>query len=165
MGQRSLGILLALAVSGAAAAEWTLGPDGFGPMRIGMTFEEAREVAGPALQPTDPALLASEECDQVPLPGRPGVALMFVGGVLHRIDVFRPGVRTAAGVGPGDPVAKVEQAYPGLARMPNRYDGSEEYLTVGPRQGRALRFETLKGKVDRAYAGDWEQVQYVEGCL
>lgn len=159
------GLVLAFNMAGAVAADWTLGPDGFGPLHIGMRFAQAQQVAGPALQPGDPALLPTRGCEELPLAGHPGVALMFVDGVLHRIDVFRAGVRTGSGIGVGDAVARVEHTYPALARAPNAYDENEAYLTVGPEQGRAVRFETREGKVGRIYAGDWRQVQYVEGCL
>jgi hypothetical protein len=165
MKRRWLGLLLALDLSGAAAADWTLGPDGFGPLRIGMRFAQAQRAAGPALQPGDPALLPTRGCEELPLPGHPGVSLMFIDGVLRRIDLFGAGVRTDGGIGPGDPVSDVERVYPVLARMPDFYDGNELYLTVGPAQGRAMRFVTQKGKVAQVYAGEWAQVQYVEGCL
>jgi hypothetical protein len=154
------GLALAFACQAAAAdSGWTLGPDGFGPLKIGMSFEQARRIAGARLQPGDPG------CGQVPLPGHQGVALMFVDGVLHRIDVFKPGIRSAAGVAVGDPVSRVAHAYAGIAQEPNHYDEQESYLTVGPELGRALRFETNKGRIGRFYAGDWTQVQYTEGCL
>jgi hypothetical protein len=148
----------------AAAPAWKLRPEGFGPLKIGMRFDEARRAGGRGIKPTPPPQV-NPQCDQVRLPGHPGVALMFVDGVLRRVDVFGAGVRTASGIAVGDALAKVERAYPALVRSPNAYDENEAYLTVGPAQGRALRFETLKGKVGRIYAGDWAQVQYVEGCL
>ena len=154
------GLALAFAFQAAAADKgWTLGPDGFGPLKIGMSFEQARRLAGPRLQPGDPG------CDQLPLPGHKGVALMFNDGVLHRIDVFRPGIRTTDGVAVGDPVSRVAHAHAGIAQEPNAYDGQESYLTAGPAHGRAIRFETSKGRIGAMYAGDWPQVQYTEGCL
>jgi hypothetical protein len=158
------GLALAVAFQAAAVDEgWTLGPDGFGPFRIGMSFAQAHALA-PGLAATPARLLASEGCDQLPLPGHPGVALMFVDGVLHRVDVFGPGVR-AGGVAVGDPVARITHAYAGIAQEPNAYDERESYLTAGPDQGRAIRFETDKGRIGAMYAGDWPQVQYTEGCL
>jgi hypothetical protein len=152
-------------VAAAPADEWMLDANGFGPLKIGMSFAQAQHVIGPALRPTEPSLRPSRSCDQLPLSGHPGVALMFVDGVLHRIDIFQPGIRTSRGIAAGDPVDKVSQAYAGLTRTPNAYDEREAYLTAGPEHGRALRFETDKGRIGLIYAGDWTQVQYVEGCL
>jgi hypothetical protein len=154
-----------VATAKAAASDWTLDASGFGPLKIGMSFAQAQRVAGPALRPTAPSLLPGPSCDQLALPGHPGVALMFVDGVLHRVDVFQPGIRTTRGIAAGDPVEKVSQVHAGLTRTPNAYDEREAYLTLGPEHGRALRFETAKGRIATMYAGDWAQVQYMEGCL
>jgi hypothetical protein len=144
-------------------ADWRLAPEGFGPFRIGMSFAQVRSLA-PGLRSTPPALRASSNCDQLPLPGHPGVALMFVGGELARIDLFRPGLRTTRGVGPGSRVAQAIQAYPGLSAEPRAYEEDERFLTE--RSGvNAIRFETEKGRIDNVYAGRWAQVQYIEGCL
>ena len=159
---------LALAVAQSAAAAkaappWRLGPDGFGPLKVGMSFAQVRKRI-PRLKATLPGLRASSGCDQLPLPGHPGVALMFVDDELARVDLFRPGPRTTRGVQPGDRVARVLQAYPGLSAEPNKYDGNERYLTA--RSGdSAIRFETDKGRIGKVYAGRWAQVQYIEGCL
>jgi hypothetical protein len=157
---------IAAAILGQAAAAgpaWRLDTEGFGPFRVGMSFAQARKLA-PRLQATPDKLRASSSCDQLALPGHPGVALMFVDGVLGRIDLFRPGVRTTRGVQPGDRVERAMQAYPGLDAEPNKYDENERYLT-GRGGDRAIRFETKKGRIDKLYAGRWAQVQYIEGCL
>jgi len=163
---------MALAAAAAAAClpaaagdrDWTLDSAGFGPLKIGMSFEQARYIAGPRLQPTARALRASPACDQLPLPGHKGVALMFVDGVLARIDLFQPGPRTMRGIQPGDRVEQAMRAYPGLRASPRAYAEDERYLTE--RSGaNAMRFETEKGRIENVYAGRWAQVQYMEGCL
>ncbi|MGJ7916848.1 hypothetical protein ACI48D_15415 [Massilia sp. LXY-6] len=158
-------VCLALAVVHAAAApaDWRLAPDGFGPFRIGMPFAQVRKLA-PGLIATPPALRASSNCDQLPLPGHPGVALMFVDGLLGRIDLFDLGPRTTRGVKPGDRVEQAMQAYPGLSAAPRAYEENERSLTQ--RSGaNAIRFETKNGRIENVYAGRWAQVQYIEGCL
>jgi hypothetical protein len=158
-----------MALAGAAAAQarapadWRLAPEGFGPLRIGMSFAQVRSLA-PGLRSTPPALRASSNCDQLPLPGHPGVALMFVGDELARIDLFRAGLRTTRGIGPGSSVAQAMRAYPGLNAEPRAYEEDERFLTQ--RSGaNAIRFETEKGRIENVYAGRWAQVQYIEGCL
>jgi hypothetical protein len=159
-------LCLALAASAqaeTAAADWRLGPDGFGPLKVGMSFAQARKLA-PALAATPADLRASTGCDQLPLPGHPGVALMFVDGVLGRVDLFEPGPRTTRGVTPGDPVGRAMRAYPGLSAAPRAHEENERFLTA--RSGaNAIRFETKNGRIDNIYAGRWAQVQYIEGCL
>jgi hypothetical protein len=154
----------ALLATQAMAGEWMLASDGYGPFRIGMRFEQA-QAAMPGLKPTPAGLRGSPGCDYLELPGHPGVALMFVDGVLGRVDIDKPGERTTRGVAPGDPVSSFEKAYPDAKRTPNAYDDRERYLTVGPRHGRAMRAETQEGRIVAIYAGNWTQVQYVEGCL
>jgi hypothetical protein len=158
------GIVAAILGQAAAAGPaWRLSTDGFGPLKVGMSFAQAHKLA-PRLKATPARLLATEGCDQLALPGHPGVALMFVDGALARVDLFQPGPRTTRGVQPGDRVKQAMQAYPGLSAEPNKYDENERYLTERSGDG-AIRFETRQGRVDKIYAGRWAQVQYVEGCL
>ena len=158
-----------LALAGEAAAQarvpadWRLAPDGFGPLRVGMSFAQVQQRAS-GLAATPVGLRASSNCDQLPLPGHPGVALMFVDDTLARIDLFRPGPRTTRGVQPGDRVAQAMHTYPELRAEPRAYEEDERFLTE--RSGaNAIRFETEKGRIEKVYAGRWAQVQYIEGCL
>ena len=156
-------VLAATAQAEAAPADWRLAPDGFGPLKVGMPFPQVRKLA-PGLAATPADLRASTGCDQLPLPGHPGVALMFVDGVLGRIDLFEPGPRTTRGIKPGDRVEQAMQAYPGLSAAPRAYEENERFLTR--RSGaNAIRFETKNGRIDNVYAGRRAQVQYIEGCL
>ncbi len=152
-----------LAQAAAAAPAWQLGPEGYGPLKFGMSFAQARKLA-PSLEATPDNLRASSGCDQLALPGHPGVALMFVDGSLARIDLFRPGPRTTRGVQPGDSVEQAMRAYPGMVAEPRAYEENERFLT-DRRSDRAIRFETERGRIENIYAGRWAQVQYIEGCL
>jgi hypothetical protein len=160
-------VLAAAAAASAAAqakapATWRLAPDGFGPFKVGMRFAQVRRLA-PRLRPTEASLLVSEGCDYLPLPGHPGVSLMFIDGSLRRIGLSMPHLRTTRGVGPGDPVSRVRRAYPGLIAEERAYVESEQTLTwhSGPN---AIRFETMHGRIDEVYAGRWAEVQLIEGC-
>ncbi|WP_230019641.1 hypothetical protein [Massilia sp. Bi118] len=158
-----LALAWAAAARAKAPADWRLGPDSFGPFKVGMPFAQAQTLA-PGLNATPASLRASSGCDQLPLPGHPGVALMFVDGGLARIDLFRPGPRTTRGVGPGSRVAQAMRAYPGMRVEPRAYEENERFFTQ--RSGaNAIRFETAKGHIENVYAGRWAQVQYIEGCL
>jgi hypothetical protein len=156
-------VILAQAAAAAAGPAWRLDPEGFGPLKVGMSFAQAHKLA-PRLKATPAGLRASEGCDQLALPGHPGVALMFIDGTLTRIDLFRPGVRTTRGIAPGDRVEQAMRAYPGMAAEPRAYEENERFLTE--RSGdSAIRFATEKGRIDNISAGRWAQVQYIEGCL
>ena len=156
-------VTAAQAAQAGAIREWKLAPDGFGPLKVGMRFAQVRRLA-PGLRSTPPDLRASSHCDQLPLPGHPGVALMFVDDELKRIDLFHPGPRTTRGVQPGDPVEQALRAYPGLAAKPRAYEEDERFLT-GRSGANAIRFETEKGRIENIHAGRWAQVRYIEGCL
>jgi hypothetical protein len=154
----------ATAAQAKAPAAWRLAPDGFGPLRVGMSFAQVRKLA-PGLKATPVDLRASARCDQLPLPGHPGVALMFVDDELRRIDLFRPGPHTTRGIQPGDPVERAMRAYPGLAAAPRAYEEEDERFLTARSGANAIRFETENGRIENIYAGRWAQVQYIEGCL
>jgi hypothetical protein len=66
----------------------------------------------------------------------------------------------------GDPVKRVFDVYPHIAVAPQAYDESENYLTARSPDGKlAIRFETGNGTVLQFYAGGFDAVQHVEGCL
>ncbi len=160
----AIGLAAATAFTVQAAPAWKLDGEGFGPLRIGMDYRAARRASGTRIKPTPPPQ-GNPQCDQMLLPGHPGVSLMFVDGALQRIDIYRPGIRTTRGIAPGDPLRKLRRAYPRLIATDHKYAAGEHYLTAGPEHDRALRFETDKGKVKRIYGGRWQEVQLVEGCF
>jgi hypothetical protein len=155
---------LTVAVAANAAPAWKLSPEGFGPLKFGMNFDEARRAGVRGIRPTPPPQ-GNPQCDQMLLPGRPGVSLMFVDGVLRRVDIYRAGIRTTRDVTTGDPVRKLRQAYPALRAEPHKYDRNGQYLTLGPDHDVGMRFEVGGTKVTRIYAGRWQEVQLVEGCF
>ena len=89
-------------------------------------------------------------------------------GVVVRVSVDAPGVRTRSGVGVGSPAGDVYRAYPGrIEASPHPYvDG--EALTFVPRDAAdrdfRLVFETWADTV-RAYRAGFETATVlVEGC-
>jgi hypothetical protein len=148
----------------AMAGDWSLRMDGIGPLTLGLRYEEANRLVGGALQADGAS--GTDQCYYASIGGHPHVLLMFTDGALRRVDVTGPGTATAEGVGVGDPVQRVFDAYPALESAPNHYDERERYLTVRAPNGKlALRFETHEGKVGAFYAGRYKEVQYIEGCL
>lgn len=162
--------MLLLPARAAPADQWVLRFDGIGPLQIGMSFDAANAAVGGVLQRTPAERLPTVGCEQLAVPGHPGVALMITADGLQRIDLVEPGAATMAGVAVGAPVKQVLAAHPGIAREVNAYDDTEYYLTLyeaaAPAEtGLAMRFVTVKGKVGGAIAGRLREVRYIEGCL
>ena len=165
----SLSVLPARA---APADPWVLRFDGIGPLRIGMSFDAANAALGGALHRSPAERLPTAGCEQLAVPGHPGVALMITDQGLQRIDLVELGAATAAGVAVGAPVAQLLAAYPRIDREINAYEEAEQYLTLyeagaapPSETGLAMRFATDKGKVGGVIAGRLREVRYIEGCL
>ena len=151
----------------AAAAAWPLTPDGWGPVRIGMTQAQVARALGvvPRGEPVEPG----ETCVEQISDKHPGMWFMFEDGRLTRISIGEHSrVTTPRGIGLGATSAAVRQAYPkGLKAEPHHYEGRPaEYLTYWTQAGkRGVRFEIdARRRVDTIHAGG-PSIQYVEGCL
>jgi hypothetical protein len=157
--------LLAALPLDATGAGLTIGFDGIGNARLGTPLSKLRirleqPVRKTDWQPGGHCFYASPENDN-------RFALMFEADVLTRIDVMQPGIRTAGGVGVGDPVSRVREVY-GLAVKdePDVYDDRERFLTVSSRdKSRSIRFMTSDGRIAAIISGTAKSVRYVEGCL
>lgn len=147
-------------------AAWTVSAKGYGPVRIGMSAAETREVLGALLAPRDSL---SSECDYLAIgPDGPEVLFMIVHDQLVRVDVRDSGVVTDAGARIGDSEARIGFLY-GPDRVistPHAYtDG--RYLTVVPAgtgDQHRLVFETDGRSVTEYRAGLLPMVGWVEGC-
>ncbi len=91
---------------------------------------------------------------------------MFIDDKLTRIDVYKPGLHTANGVGVGDPEATVSRVYDGqLSRSAHAYAEGGSYLTtLDASRKHGIRFEIESGRVTKFYSGSSKAIQYVEGC-
>jgi hypothetical protein len=141
---------------------------GYGPLRIGMTVDQASRALGVALEPAAPSENDDGGCYFVyPTGGAGRVGFMITGGTVARVDVLEPGILTAAGVGVGSTEAEVGAAYgAGLEISAHKYTWMEggHYLIVEPRPGSKLVFETDGSTVITYRAGRVPEVEYVEGC-
>ena len=63
----ALALIAAARSVAAPASSWQIGPDGYGPFKIGMSVLQVRRLA-PRLRPTEASLLVSPDCDYLPLP-------------------------------------------------------------------------------------------------
>lgn len=168
MRRAILAAVLMLASTSAAVAideSWRITTAGYGPVKIGMSVEEAQEALGAKLVAEGP--LDNAECHYLrPEPAVEGLWLMISKDRVVRIEVNAPGITTRSGLGVGDSETRVKELFPSVEVTPHKYvapDGS--YLTVWTRDHKAaVRFETLQGKVTSFYAGQVPQVEYIEGC-
>ena len=150
----------------AETEPWTVGFDGVGPVRFGMSLAAARAALRDSLIVAPPG----GECGFAAPGGAPfGVRFMVEQGRIVRVDVDSSGVRTAAGAEVGMSEADVRSRYPvGLRVLPHKYDPKGRYLvlqgTVPADSARRLIFETDGRRVVRYRAGITPAVEYVEGC-
>lgn len=141
---------------------------GLGPLRVGMTEDEARAALGGAWN----AMAAdgeTEGCRYARSAALPeGVLVMLDSGRVRRVEVDSGTTATAAGARIGDPAERVRQLYPGLREQPHKYTAGR-YLIVLPGAPadtvHRIVFETdSAGAVTRFRGGALPHVEYVEGC-
>ena len=150
-----------------------LTPDGWGPLRIGMTRAEVVAAVGdddqPAVGAPDP-----ESCDEFhPTRAPAGMRVMIERGRLTRITLSRDAeVRTEHGFGVGHTAGEIKAALGARAvASPHEYGESpSEYITVWvgastDPEPRGIVYEIgSDGRVAQVHAGG-PSIQYVEGCL
>ena len=165
MGLPAILIFLAVATTPAAATDWVIRPDGIGSIRIGTPFAALKIPLKQPVRTTDFNDQGSCFYAQLDLPDE--IKLMIEDGIVTTVDVMKPGIRTEQGVGVGDPVSKVRQAYGKRVRnTPDPYDAGHQNLTVLSKNGKyAIRFYTAESKVSAITAGRIQSVNYMEGCL
>lgn len=156
----------------AADTTWALRFDGAGPLRIGMTGDEARAALGGDFSADGQAVgtVDGPQGCQYARSGRlpEGMMVMLEGGArVVRVEVDSGNVATVEGARIGDSEARIQQTYANRVEVqPHKYtDG--HYLVVRPADGdttRLLVFETDGSRVLRFRAGQRPQVEYVEGC-
>jgi len=151
--------------SRVGSTAWTVTPDGIGAIRVGMTLDELRRVAGDM-----PPANSGADCRYVrPSAVPPGVSVMLARGQVARVDVDSSGVHSDAGVGVGDSARRVTDAYAGrLTEVPHKYVPGGQYLEVrstSPADSlRRMVFETENGRVTRFRSGRVPEVEWVERC-
>jgi len=149
---------------------WVIREDGVGSAKIGMTLPQLNAGLGEKFaKPSEKGEEGEngDACFYVNPAKHPHLSFMIENGLLARVDVDGPGIHTMEGVQVGDAESKVLRVYgTGVKVEPDKYDDDGHYLTIRSRDGRyGMRFETAKGKVTTFYSGQFEAVQYVEGCL
>jgi hypothetical protein len=157
----------------AAPSDTMITPDGWGPLRIGMTRAEVVAAAGEDANPNAVGGPNPEQCDEFrPTSAPAGVLLMLENGILTRISVSRnTDIRTPSNFRIGDTSASVLASYGSRARVePHKYwESPAKYITVlreapgGTPRGIRYEIDT-EDEVAHIRAGG-PSIEYVEGCL
>ena len=145
-----------------------LSPEGYGPLRVGMTAQEASQALGAPLEFDRAADAQPDRCRYGRSGRLPGVLVMFEQERLARIDLARgSSAKTDQGLGLGDRAEKVRAAYgPALHEDGHKYVAPPAaYLEAwNADRTRGVRYEIdQQGVVSAVYAGG-QAVNYVEGC-
>jgi len=147
----------------------TLDLSGLGPVRIGMTPEEATAAAGILFAAGTAS--AGSACSYATVTGGPaGVGFMLANGRIVRIEVrLGSAVKTLSGAGIGDAEAAVQARYGNTLEVsPHKYLPAGHYLTLVPTDPTDTRsrliFETDGTKVTMFRSGTLPEVAQVEGC-
>lgn len=156
-----------------------LTPEGWGPLRIGMTIDEITAALGPDSDPEavggpDPA-----SCDQFrPARAPRGMLVMVEDGRLTSISLIDDApVETDKGIGLGDGREEVTKSYGAAAiASPHKYiekpaaymdiwvgGGGGDAFVAAP-SARGIRYEIDEKNVVRAIHAGGPSIQYVEGC-
>ena len=149
-----------------ASGVWLIREDGIGPAQIGMSLIELNTALNEKF--STPKDKDDQGCFYVQPAKHPHVSFMVEDGRLARVDVDAPGMATKEGIQVGDTEAHALKVYGAKLKIePHHYTGPEgHYLTVRSDSGRyGIRFETDGAKIVNFYAGSFQAIQYVEGCL
>lgn len=143
--------------------------NGIGPIRVGMTLQEAANATGYPI--STQGLYDSEDCDYYEAIGSPdGVSFMVSNGRIVRVDIDTKTITTSSGAGIGSSTEAIKALYPGKIKSSNHeYITGGHYLRFVPTdaadQEYRIVFETdASGKVTRFRSGFKDPVGYVEGC-
>lgn len=143
--------------------------DGIGPVRVGMTTDEASRAMGKGVR-HGAASPNPASCSFAKPEGGPNVAFMVIDGRIRRVDVMPPSsITTVSGVRIGDGEAKVHRVYgSGLRVEPHPYRPGGRYLVYESpepsQRGLSLIFETDGAGVTSFRAGERGAVEAPEGC-
>jgi len=142
--------------------------DGIGPIRVGMTIQQAEVSARTRLL----SVGTHEESCWIVLPqgGPRDISFMVINGEIARVDVSgNSRITTISGAKIGDSEDRIKSLYLGQIRVtPHKYVQGGHYLTFVPtdssdRQYRMV-FETDGRRVKWMRSGRLPEVEYVEGC-
>ncbi|HKH50053.1 MAG TPA: hypothetical protein VKM72_35830 [Thermoanaerobaculia bacterium] len=144
---------------------------GIGPIRIGMTPEEAASIIGDPLSVSEDWGGTSESCYYVkPEHGPEGIYFMVIGGRIERVDIANSQISSRSGARVGSSEDLIHKLFAGRLEVEGHADdegGRSLVFTPRDESDRSYRmiFDTNGGEVTMIRAGRIPAVQYVEGCL
>ncbi|MEZ2231954.1 hypothetical protein [Microcoleus sp.] len=149
--------------------------NGIGPIRVGMTVDEASRATGVRLVKTLSAGRTEEYCSYFEPQGEPkGISFMVINGRISRIDISSDRITTIKGARIGDTEERIFSLYPGQIQATRHpYQGRSpyngKYLTFVPKDATdknyRIIFETSKNRVERFRSGKLPEVEAIEGCF
>lgn len=143
---------------------------GIGPVRTGMTIEEASQAAGLTVRLEPDSFISGvpgEGCGFAEAVGGPeGVSFMVVDHRIVRVDVIAGAVTTVSGIGMGSTEADIQATYDGVVVEPHMYrpDGHNLVFRALSEPAHLLLFETDRGVVVGFRSGLESAVRAPEGC-
>jgi hypothetical protein len=144
--------------------------DGIGPIRVGMTVEEASQSAGVRLVKS--RTLPRPYCTYLePLGGPKGMDFRVIEGRIARVDISNKWVTTIKGAKIGDTQERIFALYPGQIKVTKSTRSPEKnrYLTFVPKDAAdknyRLIFEIRHNRVTNLISGKLPEVEYpLEYC-
>lgn len=144
-------------VEAALTSQSRLRADGIGPIRIGMTMDDATKAAGTPL--VSEAVSGCVELVPVDPSLRFGI-WSHDGRTVDMISMTNPSFATTGGIRVGSALEALELAYPYFTK--NVDEGT--YIVVRGGYGLALVFEIRGGRVVTMFAGPQEQIEFGGHC-
>ncbi|MEG4090721.1 hypothetical protein [Microcoleus sp. Pol12B4] len=171
-------IFLIFVTSVSAQAKLTerskLAINGIGPIRVGMTVDEASKAGGIRLIRSGSGGIDEYLCSYVQPKGEPkGISFMITNGRIARVDISSKLITTISGARIGDNENRILSLYPDqIKATPHPYvshpPDNGKYLTFVPKDAAdknyRIIFETSKNRVERFRSGKLPEVEYIEGC-
>lgn len=149
-----------------AGTSFTIAPDSYGPLHVGMTVAQAASALGGGFAAPRGY---SGGCGYAVLVKAPrGLAVMLNEGKIARFEVRSGGIKTTEGARIGDSETRIKSLYAGrVTSTPHKYVTGGHYLTVAPPgsdSGNRIVFETDGTKVTEYRSGKTPEVEQVERC-
>jgi hypothetical protein len=148
--------------------------NGIGPIRVGMTIDEASQAAGVKSVKLFGGF-STEYCTYIELLGVPkGINFMVTKNRIARVDISNKRISTIRGAKIGDTEDRIFSLYPGQIKATRheyawRTFNNAKYLTFVPKddadKNYRIVFETSKNRVFSFHSGKLPEVMYIEGCL
>lgn len=146
----------------ASNFNWELSFNGLGPIKIGMTLQEAEKVSDIKLNSNE----QNNECFIAKPEGFKGLSFMVVDGRIARVDVSSDEFATGKGTRVGDSEAMLKESYKEtLKTEPHKYIENGHYFTLENQEDHtAIQFDTDGSKIISIHSGGADAVYLVEGC-